>query len=79
MSNLFTQVDRIKFETVKTVNNPGFYSINTGINPGVNKKNIYKLNRFNGFLKPAVNLSHLNRRLEFKSPFFLENGDFLLL
>ena len=35
---LLTQVDRIKFETVKTVNNPGFYSINTGINPGVNKK-----------------------------------------
>jgi hypothetical protein len=31
------KVDRIKIKTVKTVNNSVYFSINTGINPGVNE------------------------------------------
>lgn len=33
-----TQVESTRFKTVKTVNNLGYHSINTGINPGVNEE-----------------------------------------
>jgi hypothetical protein len=46
-------------KTVKTVNNFWFSFINTGINPGVNKKRVNVFNRFNGLPKAVVSLSKI--------------------
>ena len=54
MRSIITKADHIKFKTIKTVNNSGFHSVSTGINPGVNEKNNYEFNRFNGFPKSEV-------------------------
>ncbi len=58
-----TQVDRLKFKTVKTVNSWGFCCINIGINHEVNGINTYTFNRFNGLPKLPVNLRPLKRHL----------------